>query len=1136
MEQRRMKTISIILTILLISTPLVGFTTPEVQSSPKKSDFLSSKIANKRNVGASARDEREWTSSSKSFLSEEDDGRSMTYPSQKVSNQFLLLFPNRGAMKTFSSQTDMSVLHQYSLLPLLLVEGSKEEIQTVKKEVNSPIRAYPNRKHSLLSENTTSSSVRPKSGGSVSAIGADSFWSEGFKGENVSIAIIDTGVSHHQELRNRITNEASFVNETYGYNTNVDPTENVRDHATAVAGIAAGAGEYNSKGQGVAPKASIINARVFGPPGSQEDATSAAIIAAIEWSVKVEADVINLSLGTPYPIWYQDPEILLVNKAMRQGTTVVIAAGNEGSYGIRTMSVGSPGYAHEAITVGATSSNAENPAIPYTSIGPGTSSNVKPDLSAPGNVYHCIPDNGYSDRIGRGTSFATPHIAGAAALIYEYIHDKKSNVPKGNYPGVVKSLLMNTTSPMKEENKYGEIWAGTGVVNLSTAGDKLETSPTTSQEVPKILSITPSYLPMGIQQDKKSFYPYADTLFHNQSLAFNFTLASSYNTTASINFTGNLTDALTLHSGSSFEITTPTTLWEFKFTVENAGTATPGYYCGEIVFDIGSDQYEVPMAFELETPRASLLWDMQHTSWLQDYKYGQYSKLYQYLTENNVAVSTWRYGSTLESTQLLDPSKYDIVYVPDAASFYPNYASNDTIQSQGTTGFTSQEINDFTSYVNNGGIVLLSGMNSQSNNFTALNELTKKFGIEYNNASSTDTVPASITEQADTHLLTWGVQKLAYQGCNMTLSEGVLPVARYQGRNVMALNETGEGAFIATSTNFMFDDWNFAGEYPSGTKESTENLVKNIILLSKRQEEQAPYVRITSLSPGDVSCTGKNVTVQWEGGDTDFHYFAIKTNESSSWTNVSKRTTHTFTNLQSGATYTVYVNATDYQGLSNTTSISFTVDATNPQVNIKSPSQGTTSPNITLQWDGSDNLGINYYEVWNGSTWTSVGKKTQCKITGLNGSVTLKVKAIDLAGLDDIAETSFTADGSGPKVSITSPKEGTTIKQKQVKIEWSANDSVSELRNYSKIQIDNGDWKKVNKSSFTTSLSEGAHSVKVRVWDKFGNYNTAKVSFTVSLEQNEVYFWTMVGTGVGIIIAVSAGIIFLVRKRGKTGE
>ena len=213
-------------------------------------------------------------------------------------------------------------------------------------------------------------------------------------------------------------------------NTPFDPENS--DHATNVAGIAAGdhgtianVQGNNIPVSGVAPNAYLGNYKVLTIPTEQFglDGNSPEIAAGIEQAVKDGMDVINLSLGEPEVEPTRDVVVQAIDDAADAGVVPVIAAGNDNLDAGRG-SVGSPGTAPKAITVAASTEAFGGPAdeiADFSSSGPTPISlQMKPDVTAPGvDILSSLPHNQWSPHDWSGTSMATPHVAGAAALLKE---------------------------------------------------------------------------------------------------------------------------------------------------------------------------------------------------------------------------------------------------------------------------------------------------------------------------------------------------------------------------------------------------------------------------------------------------------------------------------------------------------------------------------------------------------------------------------------------------------------------------------------------------------------------------------------------------------------------------------------------
>jgi subtilisin family serine protease len=242
-------------------------------------------------------------------------------------------------------------------------------------------------------------------------IGTPEAWEAGLTGKGVTVAVLDSGVdAGHPDLAGRIARSKSFI-----------PGEEVADrhgHGTHVTSTVGGSGAASDgKEKGVAPGATLAVGKVLDDGGSGSESE---IIAGMEWAARdVAADIVSMSLGSTEPSDGTDPMAEAVNTLSREtGALFVIAAGNTGA----PSSIGSPGAADAALTVGAVDS--ADQAAWFTSAGPRYGDNaLKPDLSAPGVGILAARSRlaeGSGDYTSMdGTSMATPHIAGVAALLAE---------------------------------------------------------------------------------------------------------------------------------------------------------------------------------------------------------------------------------------------------------------------------------------------------------------------------------------------------------------------------------------------------------------------------------------------------------------------------------------------------------------------------------------------------------------------------------------------------------------------------------------------------------------------------------------------------------------------------------------------
>ncbi|WP_329428144.1 S8 family serine peptidase [Streptosporangium sp. NBC_01495] len=237
---------------------------------------------------------------------------------------------------------------------------------------------------------------------SVKQIGATEAWKQGMTGKGITVAVLDSGYDpDHPDLKGVVAQERNFSEDS-----------DIRDtlgHGTHVASTVAGAGE---KYRGVAPDAKLA----IGKVGDASGLTESAILAGMEWAaVEVKARVVNMSFGgsdTPE----LDPLEQAVNAlSARTGTLFVTAAGNSGGL----SPVDSPGSADAALTVGAV--DREDRTAPFSSTGPREGDHaIKPDVTAPGVGIVAAAAAGTAEGSHvamSGTSMATPHVVGAAAIL-----------------------------------------------------------------------------------------------------------------------------------------------------------------------------------------------------------------------------------------------------------------------------------------------------------------------------------------------------------------------------------------------------------------------------------------------------------------------------------------------------------------------------------------------------------------------------------------------------------------------------------------------------------------------------------------------------------------------------------------------
>ncbi|WP_251051301.1 S8 family serine peptidase [Streptomyces sp. ISL-86] len=287
---------------------------------------------------------------------------------------------------------------------------------------------------------------------SVPLIGAPEAWAAGYTGKGVKVAVLDTGIDvNHPDFDGLIDGTASFVPD--------EAVTDVNGHGTHVAGTIVGSGAASGgDNKGVAPGADLFVGKVLG--GKEGYGQDSWVMAGMQWAAESGADVVNMSLGDSYPTDGSDPMSQTVDALSAQyGTLFVIAAGNSGP-----ETISAPGAAASALTVAAT--DKQDQLASFSSTGPlAYSGGMKPDIAAPGVDITAARSQEMTDggeglyRTISGTSMATPHVVGAAAILAQQHPDWTGPMLKEHLMSTAKSLA----------NRYSPYEVGTGRLDVAAA-------------------------------------------------------------------------------------------------------------------------------------------------------------------------------------------------------------------------------------------------------------------------------------------------------------------------------------------------------------------------------------------------------------------------------------------------------------------------------------------------------------------------------------------------------------------------------------------------------------------------------------------------------------------------------------------
>ena len=316
-------------------------------------------------------------------------------------------------------------------------------------------------------------------------VNADKVWELGYTGEDVLIAVIDTGVNfEHADLQGRLWDGgAEYPNHGYDFYSHDNDPSDGRGHGTHVAGTIVGTGASGTQ-TGVAPDAKIMALKVF----NDDELTETTMwVEAMQFAVEHGADILNMSLGQPMP----DAAVKLMmrqacDNTLAAGVVAAVCAGNVRQmqsmipipYNIYSPGDCPPPHLHEdqlvnaggtscVVCVGAVDFN--DAIAAFSSVGPsvwtdvaqyndypyssGSSTNIgliRPDVSAPGvNIKSLDYSNNSGYCLKNGTSMATPCVAGTMALMLSKDHELT--------PAQLDEILERTAIPLSahKNNDFG---------------------------------------------------------------------------------------------------------------------------------------------------------------------------------------------------------------------------------------------------------------------------------------------------------------------------------------------------------------------------------------------------------------------------------------------------------------------------------------------------------------------------------------------------------------------------------------------------------------------------------------------------------------------------------------------------------
>lgn len=238
----------------------------------------------------------------------------------------------------------------------------------------------------------------------IRKLNIDKLWAQGLTGAGVLVGHLDTGIDGAHPILEGAIESASVFDYAGREQTAKKPPTDSAEHGTHTAGTIAGR-EFKKVQVGVAPKARLLTAEVI-----EGGDSIARVLGGMDWVLKNNGRILNLSLG-----WqgYVDSFLMIIEVLRQKGCLPVIACGNEGEGSTR-----SPGNYKDALSVGAATESGRIPDFSGSEMMVDLGGYSVPDIVAPGDgIWSAAAGGGFKKM--RGTSMATPHIAGLAALLLE---------------------------------------------------------------------------------------------------------------------------------------------------------------------------------------------------------------------------------------------------------------------------------------------------------------------------------------------------------------------------------------------------------------------------------------------------------------------------------------------------------------------------------------------------------------------------------------------------------------------------------------------------------------------------------------------------------------------------------------------
>ncbi len=339
--------------------------------------------------------------------------------------------------------------------------------------------------------------------GSAPSVEAPYAWNLGYDGKGLTVAVIDSGFdTAHPDFRlsdplgAELTPESllgkgvrgRYISAKFPYAYNYFDASHVilesgESHGQHVAGIIAA----NSTVRGIAPESQLLGMRVFSNDPLITSTYEDIYIKAMDDAVKLGADVLNLSLGAPAGFSYEIETAIdqAVSHARDAGLIVAIAAGNDrnvvagrGTTAASWMPdqglVATPALVESSLAVAAadTKTSAAFPRMAdFSTWGSTNDLRLKPEITAPGQYIRSTQNDGSFGYMS-GTSMATPHVAGGAAVLAGYLEQtgRFDGMTPAEQSAFIKHLMMNSAEVLYLNSQaQSPRLQGAGMMDLENA-------------------------------------------------------------------------------------------------------------------------------------------------------------------------------------------------------------------------------------------------------------------------------------------------------------------------------------------------------------------------------------------------------------------------------------------------------------------------------------------------------------------------------------------------------------------------------------------------------------------------------------------------------------------------------------------